>query len=93
MTTINHQRPMGQISVEVKEVEGKTTLTRSATGWLACTPSTLEVDTTASQAVAMLTAWASGAVAQDALKEWSVQIREWLITGFEPGSEMNPYHH
>lgn len=93
MTTITHQRPMGTVSVEVNEVEGKTTLTRSATGWLAPAPSTLEVSTPAPQAVAMLTAWAEGAVAQDALSEWSVQIREWLITGFEPGHEMNPYHH
>ena len=93
MTTITHQRPMGTISVKVAEVEGKTTLTRSATGWLAPAPSTLEVDTPATQAIAMLTAWAEGAVAQDALKDWSVQIREWLITGFEPGHEMNPYYH
>ena len=92
MTTITNHRPMGAISVEVNEVEGQTTLTRSPSMFVPVS-TTLTVDTPAPQAIAMLTAWAEGAVAQDALSEWSVQIREWLITGFEPGSPMNPYHH
>ena len=92
MTTITHHRPFGAISVEVKELEGKTTLTRSPSMFIPVATS-LEVDTPYTQTVAMLTAWAEGALAQDAFSDWSVQIREWLITGFEPGSEMNPYHH
>jgi len=92
MKTITHHRPFGAISVIVKELEGKTILTRSPSMFVPVSTS-FEVDTPPQQAIAMLNAWANGAVAQDALKDWSVQIREWLITGFEPGSEMNPYPH
>ena len=95
-TTLSHSRPMGRISLTIHEnplCEGEVSITRSCSGFFAQAPSTLLVEQPFDKAVAQLTAWCAGEVIQGALPDWSLEIREWLITGIAPGDDLNPLHH
>lgn len=92
--TLSHSRPMGRISLVVHErSEGEVSITRSCSGFFAQAPATLLVEQPFDKAVAQLTAWCAGEVIQGALPDWSLEIREWLITGIAPGDDLNPLHH
>jgi hypothetical protein len=85
---------MGRISLDVLDLgDGKIQITRSCSGFIMSEATTLDLDLSYDKAVAQLTDWSNGAVAQVALSDWGVEIREWLIGGFLPGHDMNPYHH
>lgn len=91
-TTLINRRPAGSIILSLQEEsEGRVLITREGLGIGLDAPiSTMLLSKPYAQVVAQLTTWCEGEVA---LKDWSVQVREWLITGIELGHEMNPYHH
>ena len=93
MKNIVCSRPMGSINLDITPTLNGVEITRSASGIFAPAPTTLELPIQYDKAVSQLTSWANGEVAQVALKDWSIQFREWIITGMVPGSDMNPYHH
>jgi hypothetical protein len=94
-TTLINRRPAGSIILSLQEEgEGRVLITREGMGIGLDAPiSTLIIEKPYAQVVAQLTTWCEGELAQVALRDWSVQVREWLIRGSEPGHEMNPYHH
>ena len=89
-----HSRPMGQITLVVHEQgSSEVSITRSCSGFFCQAPATLTVNQPFDKAVAQLTAWCAGEVIQGALPDWSLEVREWLITGIAPGDDLNPLHH
>ena len=83
---ITHSRPMGTISVAVQVNPDGVKLTRNGS-------SSLDVPFSYDKAVKDLTRWAGGALIQDACGDWDITWREWLITGIEPGDDLNPIFH
>lgn len=95
-TTLSHSRPMGRISLTIHEnplCGGEVSITRSCSGFFAQAPSILLVEQPFDKAVAQLTAWCEGELVQVALSDWSLEIREWIITGIALGEDLNPLHH
>lgn len=92
-TTLICPRPAGAVVLTIHEVGGEVVIVREGRGIFAPPSTQLTVNKPLDQVVRDLTAWCEGGLAQVALKDWSIQVREWLITGIEPGHELNPYHH
>lgn len=87
---ITHYRPMGYIAVAVQvNPDGGVKLMRSTR----TEHSVLNVPFSYDKAVKDLTSWAAGALIQDACGDWDITWREWLITGIEPGDDLNPIFH
>lgn len=88
--TITSKRPTGAIIIKVTEQEGGVNLERTSSGWITSPLTSYQLETEYERAVKMLTEWAEGKLAQDALGEWNTAVREWIITGNSPGSRYNP---
>jgi len=91
-TTISMKRPIGTVHVEITySADGKTKLSRTVVPDVMGVGTTdLTVETPVAEAISMIKSWADGEYAQNALRGWSAETREWLITGFLPGTDMNP---
>lgn len=93
-TTLINRRPAGSIVLTIIEEVSSVLIVREGHGIGLDAPfSTLHLSKPYDQVVAQLTSWCEGELAQVALKDWSLEVREWLITGIAPGHELNPCHH
>lgn len=92
-TTLICPRPAGAVvlTIHLDLLTGEVVMLREGRGIFAPPGSKLTVNKPLDEVVAQLTSWCKGELIQSALADWSVQEREWLITGIEPGHELNPY--
>lgn len=93
-TTLICPRPAGPVVLTIHEdrlVDGEVIIVREGRGIFAPPSTKLTVNKPLDVVVGDLTAWCKGELIQSALADWPPQEREWLITGIEPGHELNPY--
>ena len=90
MITITHTRPTGAITIEIESAGTQTKLTRTSNNAFAAGPTSMKVDTSYDETVDAIRRWSDGEYAQTAFPMWGLAVREWLITGFLPGTPLNP---